>query len=230
MKNTQQPRTHTQAPKKKPIHSIKTIDPVETMAVERKQQQLFSPIFFTWLMLITTRTIFTTCWMDMLKSLCSLSFRSKSPYCFIDNLLRSAHSLSIAENDSHYVFVHNAKWRNYILHAFIPQKLTQTNCVFGGVCLQAAIRVNENPAKIDQLHDEQMECEKKLEKERDIWAAEMFELIVEEENVANCVISYIAHQKAYHRQALNEIENVMQDIDKFMSKSLASITMISRCF
>lgn len=63
-----------------------------------------------------------------------------------------------------------------------------------------------------------MECEKKLEKERDIWAAEMFELIAEEEMVANYVMSYISHQKAYHRSALNEIEIVMKQIDSFMSK------------
>lgn len=93
----------------------------------------------------------------------------------------------------------------------------------------ASCRVNENPAKIDQLHDEQMECEKKLEKERDIWASEMFEVIAEEEMVANYVMSYISHQKAYHRSALNEIEIVMKQIDSFMSEysmHLLSVTFL----
>lgn len=82
--------------------------------------------------------------------------------------------------------------------------------------VQAALASNENPAKIDQLRDVQMECEKKLEKERDIWAAEMFELIADEENVANYVMSYISHQKAFYRSALNKIELATKEIDDFM--------------
>lgn len=91
-------------------------------------------------------------------------------------------------------------------------------CILCFYLEQAALASNENPAKIDQLRDVQMECEKKLEKERDIWAAEMFELIADEENVASYVMSYISHQKAFYRSALNKIELATKEIDDFMSE------------
>lgn len=77
----------------------------------------------------------------------------------------------------------------------------------------AAQRVSESQAKITQLREEQEECETKLDKERDIWAAEMFELIAEEENMANYIINYVRHQRSYYQSALQQIEEVMERMD-----------------
>lgn len=85
---------------------------------------------------------------------------------------------------------------------------------------QAALRVNDNLSKITQLREEQEECESKLEKERDIWAAEMFELIAEEDNMANHVINYIKYQQLYYKSALDEIEDVMSHVNGLISKCL----------
>lgn len=87
------------------------------------------------------------------------------------------------------------------------------------VFFQAALRVNENQAKITQLREEQEEWETKLEKERDIWAAEMFELIAEEENMAMHIISYVKHQQLFYRSALQQIDDVMDRVNGLLSKS-----------
>lgn len=57
-----------------------------------------------------------------------------------------------------------------------------------------------------------------MEKERDIWAAEMFELIAEEDNMANYVINYIKHQQSYYKSALGKIEDVMCHVNDLISK------------
>lgn len=80
------------------------------------------------------------------------------------------------------------------------------------------MRINENATKINLLREEQEECESKLEKERDIWAAEMFDLIAEERNMASYIISYIQFQKLYYKSALDEIEGVMQRVQGLISK------------
>lgn len=85
---------------------------------------------------------------------------------------------------------------------------------------QAAVRVNDNLTKINQLREEQEECETKLEKERDIWAAEMFELIAEEDNMANYIINYITYQQLYYKSALEKIEDVMSHVGNLISKRL----------
>lgn len=82
----------------------------------------------------------------------------------------------------------------------------------------AAIKVNENQAKINQLKEEQEDVENRLEKERDIWAAEMFELIAEEENMANCIIHYMKFQQQYYQSALSEIESAMDKVSVLVSK------------
>lgn len=84
--------------------------------------------------------------------------------------------------------------------------------------IQAAVRVNDSAGKINQLREEQEECEAKLEKERDIWAAEMFELIAEEDVMANHVINYIKYQQLYYKSALEEIEDVMNRINGLISE------------
>lgn len=61
------------------------------------------------------------------------------------------------------------------------------------------------------------ELEVKLEKERDILAAEMFDLIVQEENISNYIVHYIKLQKLYYKNALDEIENVMSSVNTSIS-------------
>lgn len=78
--------------------------------------------------------------------------------------------------------------------------------------------MNDSTSKIIQLREEQEECEAKLEKERDIWAAEMFELIAEEDVMANHVINYIKYQQLFYKSALEEIEDVMNRINGLVSK------------
>lgn len=92
---------------------------------------------------------------------------------------------------------------------------------------KAAVRVNDNTSKINQLREEQEECETRLEKERDIWAAEMFELIAEEDNMANYVINYIKYQQLYYKSALEEIENVMSRVNSFISKCVIASKLIA---
>lgn len=77
-------------------------------------------------------------------------------------------------------------------------------------------------AKINQLREEQEECETKLEKERDIWAAEMFELIAEEDNMANSILNYMKYQQIYYKSALEEIEDVVENVNYLISKSYAN--------
>lgn len=84
--------------------------------------------------------------------------------------------------------------------------------------------MNDSTAKITQLREEQEECEAKLEKERDIWAAEMFELIAEEDVMANHVINYIKYQQLYYKSALEEIEDVMNRINGLISKFFSFFT------
>lgn len=83
---------------------------------------------------------------------------------------------------------------------------------------QAAIRVNESAAKIAQLREEQDECESKLEKERDIWATEMFELIAEEDKMANYIVNYVTAQRLYYKSSLEQIEETMTNVDGLISE------------
>lgn len=97
--------------------------------------------------------------------------------------------------------------------------------------------MNDSTTKINQLREEQEECEAKLEKERDIWAAEMFELIAEEDVMAHHVINYIKYQQLYYKSALEdqleEIEDVMNRINGLISKFPPEfplcILIFSRC-
>ncbi|GAB0088013.1 Rho GTPase-activating protein 92B [Sergentomyia squamirostris] len=75
------------------------------------------------------------------------------------------------------------------------------------------LRMNDNNAKTSQLSEDVAECEAKLDKERDIWAAEMFELLAEEENIASCIINYMKYQQLCYKSALKEIEQVLEDVN-----------------
>ncbi|XP_059621494.1 rho GTPase-activating protein 92B [Phlebotomus argentipes] len=78
------------------------------------------------------------------------------------------------------------------------------------------LRMNDNSTKASQLSEDVAECEAKLDKERDIWAAEMFELIAEEENIASCIINYVKYQQLYYKSALSKIERALDDFNGFI--------------
>lgn len=91
---------------------------------------------------------------------------------------------------------------------------------------QTAIKLNESLAKISQLKEELDECECKLEKERDIWAAEMFELMAEEENIAAQVTTYVRLQQIYYQNSLREIERTMEQMDGFLSELVEVVASV----
>jgi Rho GTPase-activating protein 17 len=76
----------------------------------------------------------------------------------------------------------------------------------------------QNPIKTTQLKDDQEECELKLEKERDIYASLMFELLAEEESISSYIINYIKYQELCYKSALKEIEEMMVRMNDFMSE------------
>jgi hypothetical protein len=76
----------------------------------------------------------------------------------------------------------------------------------------------QNPTKTSQLKDDQEECELKLEKERDIYASMMFELLAEEESISNYIINYIKYQELCYKSALSEIEGMMVKMNELLSK------------
>lgn len=45
--------------------------------------------------------------------------------------------------------------------------------------------------KTNQLKDDQEECETRLEKERDIYASNMFDLLAEENNITSYIVNYV---------------------------------------
>ncbi|KAG5675481.1 hypothetical protein PVAND_005382 [Polypedilum vanderplanki] len=84
---------------------------------------------------------------------------------------------------------------------------------------QSAVRLNENLTKINQLKDDQEECETRLEKERDIYASNMFDLLAEEDNISNYILNYVKYQQLYYKSALKEIEALMGDMNGLIRSS-----------
>ncbi|KAM8705375.1 hypothetical protein ACLKA7_009785 [Drosophila subpalustris] len=70
---------------------------------------------------------------------------------------------------------------------------------------EAAIRLDEPSAKVNHIKGQQEECELKLEKERDAWAAQMLELIAKEDEIVNCIRDYVLNQRNYHERALQHV-------------------------
>ncbi|XP_055588583.1 uncharacterized protein LOC129740950 [Uranotaenia lowii] len=70
-----------------------------------------------------------------------------------------------------------------------------------------------NQAKLVQLKDDQEELHSKLEKERDLYESYMYELLAEEENIANYVKEYVKHQELYYTSALREIQSTINGMD-----------------
>lgn len=109
------------------------------------------------------------------------------------------------------------------------------------ISLQSAIRLNENVTKINQLKDDQEECETRLEKERDIYASNMFDLLAEEDNISSYILNYVkcesqfilsvvnskciytshllsTDQQLFYKSALKEIESLMSDMNSMISE------------
>lgn len=84
---------------------------------------------------------------------------------------------------------------------------------------QNAIRLNENATKLSQLKDDMEECESKLEKERDIYASNMFDLIAEEDNISRYIIAYVENQQIFYKSALENINEVMGEMRSLMKTS-----------
>ncbi|XP_033167094.1 rho GTPase-activating protein 92B [Drosophila mauritiana] len=70
---------------------------------------------------------------------------------------------------------------------------------------EAAIRLEEPAAKVNHIKSQQEECELKLEKERDAWAAQMLELIAKEDEIVSCIRDYVLNQRNYHERALQHV-------------------------
>lgn len=88
--------------------------------------------------------------------------------------------------------------------------------------LQAAIRLDEPPAKINHIKDQQEQCEIKLEKERDSWAAQMFELIAKEDVIVQCIRDYVLNQRNYHERALQKVNASLANIQDIIQNTVKS--------
>lgn len=86
----------------------------------------------------------------------------------------------------------------------IGSYLTWANRCFA-LFSQAAIRLEEPAAKVNHIKSQQEECELKLEKERDAWAAQMLELIAKEDEIVSCIRDYVLNQRNYHERALQHV-------------------------
>lgn len=79
----------------------------------------------------------------------------------------------------------------YLLLSSVRAPVDNFLLIFFPVSFQSAIRLNENVTKINQLKDDQEECETRLEKERDIYASNMFDLLAEEDNISSYILNYV---------------------------------------
>ncbi|XP_030374247.1 rho GTPase-activating protein 92B [Scaptodrosophila lebanonensis] len=70
---------------------------------------------------------------------------------------------------------------------------------------ETALKLDEPAAKVNHIKSQQEECELKLEKERDAWAAQMLELIAKEDEIVNCIRDYVLNQRNYHERALQHV-------------------------
>ena len=110
---------------------------------------------------------------------------------------------------NHYKCISNASRAHNSRHSFLLFNFSENN--------QAAQRLNEQ-TKITQAKDDQEECETRLEKERDIYASNMFDLLAEEENISSYVVNYVRFQQMYFKSALDEIELLMTEMNSLLSE------------
>lgn len=73
---------------------------------------------------------------------------------------------------------------------------------------------------MDALKDELEEIETKVEQCRDHLAAEMFQLMSRETELAQTVIQYVKLQRAYHESAMHCLEDLIPDLECYISKNI----------
>ncbi|XP_076389126.1 rho GTPase-activating protein 44 isoform X2 [Megachile rotundata] len=71
--------------------------------------------------------------------------------------------------------------------------------------------------KIDNLREELEEAEAKVEQCRDQLAAEMFQLMSRETELANTIIQYVKLQRAYHESALHCLEDLIPGLERYIN-------------
>ncbi|OXU23218.1 hypothetical protein TSAR_001023 [Trichomalopsis sarcophagae] len=71
--------------------------------------------------------------------------------------------------------------------------------------------------KVDSLRDELEEAETKVEQCRDQLAAEMFQLMSRETELAQTIIQYVKLQRAYHESALHCLEDLIPDLECYIN-------------
>ncbi|XP_076652751.1 rho GTPase-activating protein 44 isoform X2 [Halictus rubicundus] len=72
-------------------------------------------------------------------------------------------------------------------------------------------------AKVDSLREELEEAEAKVEQCRDQLAAEMFQLMSRETELAHTIIQYVKLQRAYHESALHCLEELIPGLESYIN-------------
>ncbi|XP_068965342.1 rho GTPase-activating protein 44-like isoform X2 [Bombus flavifrons] len=72
-------------------------------------------------------------------------------------------------------------------------------------------------AKVDNLREELEEAETKVEQCRDQLAAEMFQLMSRETELAHTIIQYVKLQRAYHESALHCLEDLIPGLESYIN-------------
>ena len=71
---------------------------------------------------------------------------------------------------------------------------------------------------MDSLREELEEAESKVEQCRDQLAAEMFQLMSRETELAQTIIQYVKLQRAYHESALHCLADLIPGLESYISK------------
>ncbi|CAK9815978.1 Rho GTPase-activating protein 44 [Anthophora plagiata] len=72
-------------------------------------------------------------------------------------------------------------------------------------------------AKVDSLREELEDAETKVEQCRDQLAAEMFQLMSRETELAHTIIQYVKLQRAYHESALHCLEELIPGLESYIN-------------
>uniref|UniRef100_A0A336M2M1 CSON010658 protein n=1 Tax=Culicoides sonorensis TaxID=179676 RepID=A0A336M2M1_CULSO len=70
----------------------------------------------------------------------------------------------------------------------------------------------EHAVKIETYKDEMDECETRLDKERDIYACCMYDLLAEEEAIINSLVQFVTLQEIYFRTSMNHANHVLKEM------------------
>lgn len=73
------------------------------------------------------------------------------------------------------------------------------------------------------MREELEDAESKVEQCRDQLAAEMFQLMSRETELAQTIIQYIKLQRAYHESALHCLEDLIPTMESYISKYFVNL-------